>query len=51
MADKQDSDPDKGIRIIVDGTPHAVPTDEVTFDEVVDLAYPDGVEGTLSPIR
>ena len=28
MADKQDSDADKGIRIIVDGTPHVVPTDE-----------------------
>ena len=40
MADKQDSDSEKGIRIIVDGTPHLVPTDEVTFDAVLDLAYP-----------
>ena len=45
MADKQDPDPDKRIRIIVDGTPHVVPTDEVTFDEVVALAYPDGGRG------
>jgi hypothetical protein len=47
MTDKQDRDPDKGIRIIVDGTPHTVPTDEVSFDEVVDLAYPDGGRGEL----
>ena len=45
MADKQDSKSDKGIRIIVDGTPHVVPTDEVTFDAVVNLAYPDGGRG------
>lgn len=45
MADKQDSKSDKGIRIIIDGTPHIVPTDEVTFDTVVNLAYPDGGRG------
>ena len=47
MADKQSGDLDKRIRIIVDGTPHFVPIDEVTFDEAVDLAYPDGGRGEL----
>ena len=49
MAEKQDSDieSEKGIRIIVDGAPHVVPTDEVTFDAVVNLAYPDGGHGEL----
>lgn len=47
MADKQGNDSDKGIRIIIDGTPHLVDTDEVTFDAVVDLAYPDGGRGTF----
>ena len=51
MADGQDSKSDKGIRIIVDGTPHVVPNDEVTFDSVVNLAYPDGGAATSSPIR
>ena len=47
MADKQGTDSEKGIRIIIDGTPHVVLTDEVTFDEVVNLAYPDGGRGVL----
>ena len=47
MVDKQGSDSEKGIRIIVDGTPHVVATDEVTFDEVVSLAYPDRNRGDL----
>ena len=47
MAERQGTDPEKGFRIIVDGTPHVVPTDEVTFDEVVNLAYPDGGRGDL----
>ena len=47
MADKQGSDSEKEIRIIVDGTPHVVTTDEVTFDEVVNLAYPGGSRGNL----
>ena len=47
MADRQDADPGKGIRIIVDGTPHVVPTDEVSFDTAVNLAYPDGGRGDL----
>ena len=47
MADKQPSELDKRIQIIVDGTPHDVPTDELTFDEVVNLAYPDGGRGEL----
>ena len=45
MADKQDADPGKEIRIIVDGTPHVVPTDEVSFDTAVNLAYPNGGRG------
>ena len=47
MADEQGSDSEKEIRIIVDGTPHVVATDEVTFDEVVTLAYPGGGRGNL----
>ena len=47
MAEKQSDDSEKGIQIIVDGTPHVVPTDEVTFDEVVNLAYPGGGRGDL----
>ena len=47
MADEQGSDSEKGFRVFVDGTPHVVPTDEVTFDEVVNLAYPGGGGGDL----
>ena len=47
MVDKQASGSEKGIRIIVDGTPHVVAIDEVTFDEVVNLAYPGGGSGNL----
>ena len=47
MENEQESGSEKGIRIIVDGTPHVVPTDEVTFDAVVALAYPDGNRGNL----
>ncbi len=35
----------KPVTIIVNGEPHEVPKDEVTFDEVVALAYPDGPQG------
>ena len=38
---------DKGYDIIVNGRPHTVEHDELTFDEVVDLAYPDGGRGDL----
>ena len=47
MTDKQDSDSEKEIQIVVNGTSHVVQTDEVTFDNVVDLAYPDGARGDL----
>ena len=40
-------DADKAFDIIIDGTPYRVPSDEVSFDEVVDLAYPDGGRGPL----
>ena len=40
-------DPDKAFDIIVNGTPFPVDKEEVSFDEVVDLAYPDGGRGPL----
>lgn len=40
-------DTDKGFDIIVNGTNHHVPNDEVSFDQVVDIAYPDGGRGPL----
>ena len=40
-------DTDKGFDIVVNGTHHAVPNSEVSFDEVVDIAYPDGGRGPL----
>ena len=36
-----------GFVIIINGTPHRVHDDVVTFDQVVDLAYPDGGRGPL----
>ena len=39
--------PEKGYDIIINGTRYHVPTDEVTFDQVVDFAYPDGGRGPL----
>ncbi len=41
------ADPEKTFDIIVNGTHFHVPNDEVSFDEVVDLAYPDGGRGPL----
>lgn len=38
---------DKRFDIVVNGTPYAVTSDEVSFDQVVDLAYPDGGRGPL----
>lgn len=32
----------KVVTIVVNGEPHEVPKDEITFAEVVSLAYPDG---------
>ena len=40
-------DTDKDFDIIVNGTNHPVPNDEVSFDQVVDIAYPDGGRGPL----
>lgn len=37
----------KGFEIIVNGRTHTVENDEVTFDELVDLAYPEGGRGEL----
>ena len=41
------TDDDKRFDIIVNGTTHPVPNDEVSFDQVVDIAYPDGGRGPL----
>ena len=38
---------DKRLDIIVNGTRHPVPDDEVSFDQVVNIAYPDGGRGPL----
>ena len=38
---------DRGFDIIVNGTRYPVSNDEVTFDQVVDLAYPTGGRGPL----
>ena len=40
-------DADKNFDIIVNGTSYSVPDDEVSFDQVVDIAYPDGGRGPL----
>ena len=40
-------DAGKAFGIIINGTTHRVPRDEVSFDEVIDLAYPDGGRGPL----
>ena len=37
----------KGFDIIVNGRENTVEGDEVTFDQVVDIAYPDGGRGEL----
>ena len=42
-----DSGPGKTFDIIVNGTPFPVHNDDVSFDEVVDLAYPGGGRGPL----
>ena len=40
-------DADKHFDIIVNGTGYPLPNDEVSFDQVVDIAYPDGGRGPL----
>lgn len=37
----------KGFQIIVNGREYTVDKDEITFDEVVDLAFPEGGRGQL----
>ena len=41
------SDSDKQFDIIVNGTTYPVPNEEVSYDQVVDIAYPDGGRGPL----
>jgi len=41
------NDTEKQIVIIVNGAKHTVPDYEVSFDQVVDIAYPDGGRGPL----
>ena len=40
-------DADKSFEIIANGTHFPVPNDEVSFDQVVDIAYPHGRRGPL----
>ena len=40
-------DTDKVFDIIVNGTHYSVPNEEVSFDQVVDIGYPDGGRGPL----
>lgn len=48
MDSKQvDQVPRKGYLIIVNGRENDVPGDEVTYDQVVDIAFPDGGRGDL----
>ena len=44
---KKEDQESKGFDIIVNGRMFTVENDEVTFDEVVDLAYPEGGRGDL----
>ena len=37
----------KGFDIIINARPNTVDHEEVTFDEIVDLAYPNGGRGAL----
>ena len=41
------NDADKDFDIIVNGSTHPVHNDEVSFDQIVDIAYPDGGRGPL----
>ena len=41
------NDTDQQSDIIVNGTSYPVSGDEVSFDQVVDIAYPDGSRGPL----
>lgn len=38
MADEKEKD---GFMVIVNGTPHTVPNDVVTFEQVVEIAFPN----------
>ena len=40
-------DTDKVFDIIVNGTHYSVPNEEVSFDQIVDIGYPDGGRGPL----
>ena len=44
---KIDRPDEKGFEIIVNGREYPVDGDEVSFDQVVDIAYPDGGRGEL----
>ena len=48
MTKDQEANPDhKGFDIIVNARPHTVEHDEVTFDDIVNIAYPDSGRGAL----
>lgn len=41
MLDKKPKKPKKLVTIFVDGTPHEVEKDKISYSEIVTLAYPD----------
>ena len=45
--DKMDNLENKGFDIIVNARTYTVDKDEITFDDVVNLAYPEGGRGEL----
>lgn len=45
--DKPTPNNHKGFEIVVNARPHTVDHDELEFNEVVDIAYPDGGRGPL----
>jgi Multiubiquitin len=42
--------PKKTVTIIVDGTPHEVPRGDISYAQVVALAYPENPQGTFAII-
>ncbi len=44
---KVDREPHKSIRIVVNGREKTVDGDEVTYDDIIDIAFPNGGRGDL----
>jgi hypothetical protein len=49
-SEEADKKSKKTVTIIVDGTPHEVPKGEITYAQVVALAYPENPQGTFAII-